>query len=71
MAGSDDILPDGYRVSKGDSVSYLGYAMGRMTYIWGEDAEEFKPERWLKDGVFQPESSFKFVSFHVSTLSCK
>ncbi|KAE8721286.1 hypothetical protein F3Y22_tig00016563pilonHSYRG00119 [Hibiscus syriacus] len=29
---------------------------GRMPYIWGEDAEIFRPERWLKNGNFQPES---------------
>ncbi|KFK37344.1 hypothetical protein AALP_AA4G244200 [Arabis alpina] len=69
-AEDDDILPDGHRVSKGDNVSYVGYAMGRMTYIWGEDAEEFKPERWLKDGVFQPESPFKFISFHAGPRIC-
>ncbi|XVF33464.1 hypothetical protein REPUB_Repub17cG0170500 [Reevesia pubescens] len=61
----DDILPDGHKVKKGDEVFYMSYAMGRMPYIWGEDAENFRPERWLKDGVFQPESSFKFISFHV------
>ena len=66
-AENDDVRPDGYRVKRGDNVYYISYAMGRMSYIWGQDAEEFKPERWLKDGVFQPESPFKFISFHVCT----
>ncbi|GMJ01571.1 cytochrome P450, family 704, subfamily A, polypeptide 2 [Hibiscus trionum] len=66
----DDILPDGHKVKKGDEVYYLSYAMGRMPYIWGEDAEEFRPERWLLDGVFQPESSFKFISFHAGPRIC-
>ncbi|CAA7050728.1 unnamed protein product [Microthlaspi erraticum] len=69
-AENDDILPDGHRVKKGDNVYYMAYAMGRMTYIWGQDAEEFKPERWLKDGVFQPESPFKFISFHAGPRIC-
>ncbi|GMJ01568.1 cytochrome P450, family 704, subfamily A, polypeptide 2 [Hibiscus trionum] len=69
-AQEDDILPDGHKVKKGDEVYYLSYAMGRMPYIWGEDAEEFRPERWLKDGVFQPESSFKFISFHAGPRIC-
>ncbi|KAL0720634.1 hypothetical protein Bca4012_035233 [Brassica carinata] len=69
-AENDDILPDGHRVKRGDNVYYISYAMGRMTYIWGQDAEEFKPERWLKDGVFQPESPFKFISFHAGPRIC-
>lgn len=62
----DDVLPDGFKVKKGDGVNYLTYAMGRMTYLWGEDAEEFRPERWLENGVFRPENPFKFVAFNVS-----
>ena len=65
----DDILPDGYRVKKGDNVYYLAYAMGRMQSIWGEDAEEFRPERWLDNGVFRLESPSKFIAFHV--CSCR
>lgn len=63
----DDVLPDGYRVKKGDGIYYTAYAMARMPYIWGDDAGEFRPERWLQNGIFQPQSHFKFVSFHVRT----
>lgn len=63
---SDDTLPDGYSVKKGDMVSYQPYAMGRMRFIWGDDAEEYRPERWLnEDGIFQPENPFKFTAFQV------
>ena len=44
-AEKDDILPDGFRVKKGDRIAYMAYAMGRMPYVWGEDAEVFRPER--------------------------
>ncbi|GJT69180.1 cytochrome P450 704C1-like protein [Tanacetum coccineum] len=65
----DDVLPDGYNVNKGDMVSYQPYAMGRMKFIWGDDAEDFKPERWLDDnGCFQSQSSFKFTAFQVAHL---
>ncbi|KAM7266330.1 hypothetical protein ACFE04_004227 [Oxalis oulophora] len=68
---ADDILPDGYNVKKGDIVMYKPYAMGRMKYVWGEDAEEFKPERWLDDkGVFRQESSFKFTAFQAGPRIC-
>ncbi|PRQ57686.1 putative abieta-7,13-dien-18-ol hydroxylase [Rosa chinensis] len=46
------------------------YAMGRMPYIWGEYAEDFRPERWLQNGIFLPESSFKFVSLHAGPRIC-
>ncbi|KAG1360543.1 Cytochrome P450 704C1 [Cocos nucifera] len=64
ISDEDDVLPDGFKVKKGDAVHYITYAMGRMTYLWGEDAEEFRPERWLENGVFRPESPFKFVAFN-------
>lgn len=73
---ADDLLPDGTKVKKGSLVVYVAYAMGRMTALWGADACDFKPERWLKDGVVQPESPFKFTAFQdflksqPSTYSC-
>ncbi|CAL5036472.1 unnamed protein product [Urochloa decumbens] len=70
MADEDDVLPNGYRVIKGDGVNYMIYAMGRMTYLWGEDAEDFRPERWLVNGVFQQESPYKFVSFNAGPRIC-
>ena len=66
---SDDTLPDGFNVRKGDMVSYLPYAMGRIKFIWGDDAEDFRPGRWLdEDGMFRRESPFKFTAFQVSKI---
>ncbi|KAH0768127.1 hypothetical protein KY285_003998 [Solanum tuberosum] len=68
---SDDTLPDGSSVNKGDTVSYLPYAMGGMKFIWGDDAEEYKPERWLDgDGFFRPENPFKFTAFQAGPRIC-
>ncbi|XP_073119600.1 cytochrome P450 704C1-like [Henckelia pumila] len=69
-AETDDTLPDGYRLKKGDGVYYMAYAMGRMPDIWGDDAEEFRPERWLRNGIFQPQSPFKFIAFHGGPRIC-
>ncbi|XP_004964419.2 cytochrome P450 704C1 [Setaria italica] len=70
IADEDDTLPNGHRVTKGDGVNYMIYAMGRMTYLWGEDAEEFRPERWLVNGVFQQENPYKFVAFNAGLRVC-
>lgn len=49
-------------------MNFQPYPMGRMKWLWGEDAEEFRPERWLNDdGAFVPESPSKFTAFQVSS----
>ncbi|ERN19464.1 hypothetical protein AMTR_s00069p00186770 [Amborella trichopoda] len=67
---SDDTLPDGFKLRKGDGILFPAYAMGRMTYLWGENAEEFRPERWLENGVFKHESPFKFTAFQGGLRMC-
>ncbi|CAM6110924.1 unnamed protein product [Calypogeia fissa] len=67
---NDDVLPNGITVKKGHMVTYCSYVMGRLERVWGPDAKEFRPERWLKDGIFQPESPFKFVAFHAGPRAC-
>ncbi|KAL8723367.1 MAG: hypothetical protein Q9181_007300 [Wetmoreana brouardii] len=37
-------------VPKGTIVDYMVYAMHRRQDFYGEDAEEFRPERWLDEG---------------------
>ncbi|EWG52238.1 hypothetical protein FVEG_11028 [Fusarium verticillioides 7600] len=41
-------LPDGSFVPPGVSVGLSPYIIGRNERVWGEDANEFRPERWLK-----------------------
>ncbi|GLJ48909.1 hypothetical protein SUGI_1031680 [Cryptomeria japonica] len=69
-AVQDDVLPDGRFVGKGWGVDYSIYAMGRMKSIWGEDCEEFKPERWLKNGEFVGENAYKFAAFNAGPRIC-
>ncbi|KAF9342998.1 hypothetical protein BGX26_006459, partial [Mortierella sp. AD094] len=46
-AVGDDVLPDGTIVYKDDKIIYSTWSMGRNTSVWGVDAEDFVPERWL------------------------
>ncbi|XP_078149838.1 cytochrome P450 CYP94D108-like [Carex rostrata] len=67
----DDLMPDGTFVGKGWVVTYNAYAMGRLEDIWGKDCTEFRPERWLdENGVFKPESPFRYPIFHAGPRMC-
>jgi cytochrome P450 len=70
FAQEDDILPDGTFMPKGTRATYHQYAMGRMEQIWGPDCLAFKPERWLKKGVFEPANPFKYTVFHAGHRIC-
>ncbi|XP_027366449.1 cytochrome P450 94C1-like [Abrus precatorius] len=66
----DDVLPDGTKVKTGTRVTYHPYAMGRLEELWGHDCLEFRPQRWLKDGVFHPENPFKYPVFQAGLRVC-
>jgi len=66
----DDVLPDGTKVKSGTRVTYHPYAMGRLEELWGPDCLVFKPQRWLKDGVFQPSNQFKYPIFQAGLRVC-
>ncbi|KAK3940293.1 Pisatin demethylase [Diplogelasinospora grovesii] len=42
-------LPDGSYVPQGAAVGLNPYVIGRNKSVWGEDADEFRPERWLQN----------------------
>ncbi|KAL6133586.1 hypothetical protein ACLB2K_065821 [Fragaria x ananassa] len=44
--------------------------MGRIEENWGPDCMEFKPERWLKEGVFFTENQFKYPVFQPGLRVC-
>ena len=51
----DDSLLDGYRPKKRgceNVIFYMGFAMGRMPYIWGKYAQEFRPEKMARQWNF-------------------
>jgi len=65
---SDDILPDGTVVPRGTTVIYNLYGMGRDQAIWGEDADIFRPERWLEMEL--PPSNYAYPVFNAGPREC-
>ncbi|OIW09473.1 hypothetical protein TanjilG_06345 [Lupinus angustifolius] len=67
---NDDVLLDGTVIKKNWFMTYHTYAMGRMENLWGKDCTNFKPERWLENGVYGKESPFLFPVFHAGPRTC-
>ncbi|VVB09729.1 unnamed protein product [Arabis nemorensis] len=66
-----DVLPSGHKVEANSKIIISIYAMGRMRAIWGEDALQFKPERWISEnGCLKHEPSFKFLAFNSGPRTC-
>ncbi|KAJ5281722.1 cytochrome P450 [Penicillium angulare] len=69
----DTILPRGggadgkspLHVPRGASVGYSVYAMHRLEEFFGEDASEFRPERWLE---IKPKAAY--MPFHAGPRTC-
>ena len=57
-----------YRINSGDLIIVHLHAMARNTKIWGEDACEFKPERWTKG--LNTFDQYKFPNFNVNPRRC-
>ncbi|TPX38289.1 hypothetical protein SmJEL517_g00077 [Synchytrium microbalum] len=71
VATQDITLPSGYKVYKGETVQWSSWAMGRSEKIWGPDASEFKPERWLKDdGSVMKASQWAWPVFNCGPRIC-
>jgi fatty acid omega-hydroxylase len=70
FALKEDVLPDGTHIPKGSVVAFGPYAMGRMEQLWGSDCLEFKPERWLQNGVFVPQCPYKYAVFQAGPRIC-
>ncbi|KAL3501104.1 hypothetical protein ACH5RR_035553 [Cinchona calisaya] len=66
----DDVFPDGTLVKQGSKIIYSIFSMGRTESIWGKDCQEFKPERWTKDGKFVSENQFKYPVFNAGPRLC-
>lgn len=49
VPGEGLTLPDGSVVPGGTVVGINPYVVGRNKKIWGDDADAFRPERWLQN----------------------
>lgn len=72
QAIDDVVLSDGTFVAKGTRVILAFYASMRDKSVWGDDAREFKPERWIDatSGALITESPFKFSAFLAGPRIC-
>ncbi|TGZ80039.1 cytochrome P450 [Ascodesmis nigricans] len=73
VATQDTILPHpapGIKVKKGEFVRYSPMAMQRRKDIWGEDADEFRPERWEEEGLMQRVGSWGYLPFNGGPRVC-
>ena len=79
QASADTTLPSGggpdqqlpVFIPKGMLVGWNLYSMHRRTDIYGEDAEEFKPERWLdEDGKKGIRPGWAFLPFNGGPRIC-
>ncbi|KAI9310986.1 cytochrome P450 [Dichotomocladium elegans] len=71
FALNDDVWPDGSEIRKGDYVSWSPWAQGRSEQVWGPDAKQFKPERWITpEGDLRRESQGQWPAFHAGPRVC-
>ncbi|KAJ9468050.1 Cytochrome P450 704C1 [Diplonema papillatum] len=71
MCTADFVLPSGIHVKKGDTLGWCVLAINRNPHYWGQDAEEFKPERWLEDGrITNKYDDFMYPTFNAGPRLC-
>lgn len=67
-AEKDDVLPNGIKVHAGQTVVYSAYVLHRSPKFWGDDAEEFRPERWEEEGLIK--HPYQYVPFQKGPRIC-
>ncbi|ESQ29662.1 hypothetical protein EUTSA_v10023422mg [Eutrema salsugineum] len=66
-----DVLPSGHKVKADSKIVICIYALGRMRSVWGDDALDFKPERWITDnGGLRHEPTYKYMAFNSGPRLC-
>ncbi|KAJ0402270.1 hypothetical protein ATCC90586_005097 [Pythium insidiosum] len=71
-AAVDTTLHDGTFVKAGTRIVLSNYVQARLPSVWGPDATEYKPERWIdpSTGKIRQFSPFKFAVFLAGPRTC-
>ncbi|CAG8758368.1 936_t:CDS:2, partial [Racocetra persica] len=64
------VLPNNIPIYAGEFVMFNLYIMGRDEKIWGKDAKQFDPERFLNSENGLRPNRFKLASFSAGPRSC-
>ncbi|POM67891.1 Cytochrome p450, partial [Phytophthora palmivora] len=72
IAAQDTTLYNGTFIKAGTRIILPHYAMGHLETVWGPDAEEYKPERWIDPdtGKLLHISPYKFTAFLAGPRMC-
>ena len=70
QAQDDTTLPDGTSIPKGSVVLWCTWAMNRSAKTWGDDADIFRPERWLEGERIKQRSVSEFPVFQGGARLC-
>ncbi|TMW62708.1 hypothetical protein Poli38472_005326 [Pythium oligandrum] len=72
VAANDVVMSDGTFIRKGQSTAIPAYAYNRMKYVWGPDAAEYNPERFIdpETGKIITYSPYKFFAFNAGPRIC-
>lgn len=73
VAAHDACTLNGQHIPKGTIVVIAPYAVNASTQLWGPDAHEFKPERWMAPGQAGKggaDSNYSFLTFLHGPRSC-
>ncbi|KAH6971199.1 cytochrome P450 [Ilyonectria sp. MPI-CAGE-AT-0026] len=70
QAQQDTILPDGTFLGKNTIVVWCTWALNRSKKTWGNDADQYRPDRWLAGGQILQRSAADFPVFQGGSRLC-
>jgi cytochrome P450 len=72
VAKQDTVIAGDIFIQKGQSMGMSVYSMARNPRVWGPDAAEFKPERWIDatTGTLHSFPATKFFTFGAGARAC-